>query len=114
MTEGGGGAPSADRAHRPCPNLGLPEPAFGQAQACAWGERRGRPSRACADGRRNAEAPGPPARGRVYIIPSVLGSQIDRPGQYVTSTRNTSMVRSQGHTATVSSVMPILAMPEAT
>src|SRR5512135_2120194 len=47
-------------------------------------------------------------------MPSAFGSQIDSGGQYVTITRNTSIVSSQGQTATVSSVMPILAIPDAT
>jgi hypothetical protein len=48
------------------------------------------------------------------IIPSVVGSQIDSPGQYVTMTRKTSIVRSHGQTAIVNSVMPIFVMPDAT
>ncbi len=55
----------------------------------------------------------PDAQGG-YIMPSILGSQMDNGGQYVTRRRNTSMVSSHGQTATVSSVMPILVMPEAT
>lgn len=47
-------------------------------------------------------------------IPSSLGSHSDRPGQYVTTTRKASIVSSHGHTATVNSVIPILAMPDAT
>lgn len=43
-----------------------------------------------------------------------LGNHSDKPGQYVTTIRNDSMVSSQGQTAWVSSVMPILVMPEAT
>jgi len=48
------------------------------------------------------------------IIPSTLGSHSDSPGQYVTITRKASSPTSHGITATVSSVMPIFAMPEAT
>ncbi len=49
-----------------------------------------------------------------YIMPSVFGSQIDIVGQYVTITRKTSIVTSHGHTAIVSSVIPIFVIPEAT
>ncbi len=49
-----------------------------------------------------------------YIIPSARGSPSDSAGQYVTKIRNTSIVSSHGHTAIVSSVMPILVMPDAT
>ena len=45
---------------------------------------------------------------------SRCGNHNVNPGQYVTTARNPSMVSSQGSTATVSSLMPILVMPEAT
>ena len=49
-----------------------------------------------------------------HIMPSSLGSHSEICGTYVTTTRKHSIVSSHGHTAMVSSVMPILAMPEAT
>lgn len=60
-------------------------------------------------------AAGPERRQqRRYIIPRVLGSQVDIAGQYVTNPRKISIVSSHGHTAIVSSVIPIFAMPDAT
>ena len=56
----------------------------------------------------------PQIDGHDYSMPSTRGSHSDSSGMYVTITRNTSMASSHGHTATVSSVMPILAMPDAT
>jgi len=47
-------------------------------------------------------------------IPSMRGSHSEISGMNVTATRNPSIVSSHGHTAMVSSVMPILAMPDAT
>jgi len=62
--------------------------------------------------RRSRDHPDPsPCR---YNIPSSRGSHSDISGMYVTSTRKMSIVPSHGSTAMVSSVMPILAMPEAT
>ena len=51
--------------------------------------------------------------GLVVTI-TTTGSAAILPGQLVTITRNPSIVRSRGHTATVSSLMPILAIPDAT
>ncbi len=42
------------------------------------------------------------------------GNHNVNPGQYVTTARKPSIVSSHGNTATVSSLMPILVMPEAT
>ena len=53
-------------------------------------------------------------RPSVQSMPRAFGSQIDIAGQYVTTTRKTSIVNSHGHTAIVSSVMPMRVIPEAT
>jgi len=74
-------------------------------------QRRKAKGRRDVAGRAPAAAQWGPVR---YIMPSVFGSQIDSAGQYVTTTRKTSIVTSHGHTAIVSSVMPIFAMPDAT
>src|SRR5262249_33472760 len=82
----------------------------GRFGACA---RRGTPSPfANASGNDACRSTSVAACG--HSMPSRRGSHSDISGMYVTSTRNTSMVSSHGHTAIVSSVMPILAMPDAT
>jgi hypothetical protein len=52
--------------------------------------------------------------GPHYIMPSSRGNQSDICGMYVTIIRKTSMVNNHGHTAMVSSVIPIFAIPLAT
>ena len=47
-------------------------------------------------------------------MPIAFGNQVESPGQYVTITKNTSIVPSHGSTAMVSSVMLNLEMPLAT
>ena len=60
--------------------------------------------------------PGPVLLGTYLtaIMPSCCGSHSVSGGQYVISTRNTSIVSSHGQTATVISLRPSLLMPLAT
>src|SRR3569623_3376394 len=51
---------------------------------------------------------------RRLSMPSMRGNHSEISGRNVTATRNASIVSSHGHTAMVSSVMPFLALPDAT
>src|SRR5690348_13316773 len=78
------------------------------------GGRRPRSSAAAGQGARRLPGDAAARSAGGYIMPSVRGSQMESGAQYVTITRKTSIVASHGHTATVSSVMPIFVIPEAT
>jgi len=63
---------------------------------------------------RQGHATLPALKKQPHSMPSMRGSQSEISGMNVTATRNISIVSNHGHTATVSSVMPILAIPDAT